>query len=472
MEQKTQLAVIGAGPGGYTAAFLAADLGMNVTLIDRRADPGGVCLYEGCIPSKAYLRAASLLQKTKEAAKIGLDFGVPKIDIGRLRQWKEESVAKLTGGLGQLSKQRKINYLQGTARFIGARELEISSSASGDKKKLAFEHAIIASGSVPQVLKQFPESPLLMNSSDALRLESVPERLLVVGGGYIGLEMSSVYAHLGSQVTIVEMAGQLLPHTDPDLVRPLSKKLASVMRKIYTNTQVEEIKIENKKVHAKLKQADASITEEIFDKALLSIGRKADLASLSLENTAVQINADGFVQVDKRRQSTAEGIYAIGDISGQPMLAHKASYEAKIAVRSIHGDKGAAFDPRAIPAVVFTEPELAYCGLMEAEAREEGYEIDVARFPWSASGRALTLDASEGLTKMVIEKESGRLLGVGIVGESAGELIAEAVLAIEMGASAKDMALSIHPHPTLSESMMECSEIFSGQSTHVHRPKH
>ena len=469
MEQKTQLAIIGAGPGGYTAAFLAADLGLEVSLIDRRKNPGGVCLYEGCIPSKAYLRAANVLQKTKEASQIGLDFSTPRIDLKRLRLWKEESVAKLTSGLGQLTKQRKINYLEGSASFIGPKELEIQGASSASTKKLRFENAILACGSVPQGLAQFPESSLIMDSSEALKLETIPTHLLVIGGGYIGLEMSSVYAHLGAKVSIVEAAGQLLPSTDPDLVGPLAKKLDSLVHKIYTNTKVEECKIKPKKVCVKMRQGD-SIIEESFDKVLLSIGRKPELRALGLEKTSVQLDEKGFVRVNEKRQSTAEGIYAIGDISGPPMLAHKASYEAKVAVEAIHGNKGAAFDPRAIPAVVFTEPEIAYCGLMEREAEEQGYDIRVARFPWSASGRALTLNAIEGLTKMVMDKKSTRLLGVGIVGEGAGELIAEAVLAIEMGASAKDLALSIHPHPTLSESMMECSEIFFGQSTHVYQP--
>ena len=471
MEQKTQLALIGAGPGGYTAAFLAADLGLEVSLIERRENPGGVCLYEGCIPSKAYLHATSLLQKTKEASQMGLNFGTPKIDLGALRLWKEESVTKLTGGLGQLSKRRNINYIQGSAYFTGPKELEINLCASKKKERLSFENAIIACGSAPQMIEGFPKSPLIMDSSEALKLESIPKELLVIGGGYIGLEIGSIYAHLGSAVSIVERADQLLPNTDIDLLRPLLKKLNPLMRKIYTNTTVEECELRGKGVRVKLRQADHTMTEEVYDKVLVSIGRKVALEGLGLENTSVQLDRKGFIQVNEKRQSAAESIYAIGDISGPPMLAHKASYEAKVAVEAIHGDKGAAFDPRAIPAVVYTEPEIAYCGLMEAEAREEGYDIEAARFPWSASGRALTLNATEGLTKMVIEKKSARLLGVGIVGEGAGELIAEAVLALEMGASAKDIALSIHPHPSLSESIMECSEIFFGKSTHIHRPQ-
>ncbi len=478
MSTTTQLAVIGAGPGGYAAAFLAADLGLEVTLIDPRSNPGGVCLYEGCIPSKVYLQATELIPKTQEAAHFGLNFGKPTIDIQKLRGWKQEVVAKLTQGLGQLNRSRKIRYIQGKACFISSNELEIDLGAE-KKEVLGFQHAIIATGSRPNKPTIFPDSTLIMDSTDALKLESVPSSLLVLGGGYIGLEMGSIYANLGTKVSVVEIAGQLLPGTDTDLVRPLAKNLERSFEKIYLNTQITATRIESEKVWVSLqensqqdpeKTKDYPLKEESFDKMLVCVGRRPYFSDLGLENTDVRLTDMGFIDVDPSRRSTAANIYAIGDATGPPMLAHKASHEGKVAVEAICGKK-TVFAPYAIPAVVFTDPELAYCGIMEQQAKENGYnEVKVARFPWSASGRAVSLGVTEGLTKVVIDSKTNRLIGLGIVGKGAGDLIAEGVLAIEMGASAEDIALSIHPHPTLSETLMECSEMIFGKGTHLHRP--
>ncbi len=490
-EQKTQIAVIGAGPGGYAAAFLAADLGMEVCLIDKHPNPGGVCLYEGCIPSKAYLHVANLLQHTREARKMGVDFSEPKIDLDKIRQWKQNVVTKLTGGLGQLCQSRKIQYLRGSASFLGPNSISFCSSTDKKISEITFIHSILACGSVPQVppflsslfpprrekssvadhsLEASEQPPLLMNSTQALQLKTIPKKLLILGGGYIGLEMGTVYSNLGSEVSVVEMEKQILPGTDKDLIKPLAIKLEGLFSKIHLNTQLIEAHIEGNAVCVKLqKKGQDEIEDHRFDSMLISVGRRPNLEGIGLENTKVQMTPEGFIQVDKKRQTAEASIYAIGDITGQPMLAHKASHEGKVAVEAIYGHQGAAFMPQAIPAVIFTNPEIAYCGIMEEEAKARGQAIQVARFPWVASGRALSLSATDGLTKMIIDEKSGRLLGMGIVGSGAGELIAEGVLAIEMGALAKDIALSIHPHPTLSETLMECSEIFSGQCTHIHR---
>ncbi|RMH70510.1 MAG: dihydrolipoyl dehydrogenase [Gemmatimonadetes bacterium] len=467
--KKTQLVVIGGGPGGYAAAFLAADMGMQVTLIDLEQNPGGVCLYRGCIPSKALLHVAKLLRETREAAHWGVTFTEPQIDLDQLRAWKESVVTKLTGGLGQLSKQRHIDFIQGRATLLNDHTLLVERK-DGSDETLFFDYAILATGSQPARIPIFPDSPRIWDSTDALRLESIPKRLLVVGGGYIGLEMATVYSALGSEVTVVEMLPQLLTGADSDLVKILEKRLKIQLNRILKNTKVIRMVEESDGLVVKLQGQGGSETEEKFDAALVSVGRKPNSTGIGLENTRIKVDDQGFVEVDQQLRTAEPRIFAIGDLVGQPMLAHKASHEGRVAVEVIAGHK-VIFDPAAIPGVVFTDPEVAWCGLTETEAREKGIPIEVAKFPWGASGRALTLDRLDGLTKLIIEPETERILGVGIVGAGAGELIAEGTLAVEMAALASDLKLTIHPHPTLSETVMESAEVFFGQSTHVYRPK-
>ncbi|MCL4550539.1 MAG: dihydrolipoyl dehydrogenase [Bacteroidetes bacterium] len=474
---KTQLAVIGGGPGGYAAAFLAADLGMQVTLIDLEKNPGGVCLYRGCIPSKALLHVARLIHEADEAKKWGIEFGEPKIDINKLRDFKNGVVNKMTGGLGQLCKSRKVNYINGKAAFVNSNTLSIN-KVDGTNEELIFEKAILATGSVPAKVPGLSiDSPRVMDSTAALELNDVPKRLLVIGGGYIGLELSTVYAALGSKVTVVEMLPGILPGADRDLVAVLEKRVKAMMENIYVETKVVELrdsvpsgKETSNGIQVKLEGKDVAEPVQTFDKVLISVGRKPVTAGLGLENTKVKVDERGFVIVDKTQQTDDKSIFAIGDIVGNPMLAHKASAEGKVAVEAILGHK-AAFEPNAIPAVVFTDPELAWTGLSETEAREKGIKVEVAKFPWAASGRATTLDRNDGMTKLVIEPETERILGVGIVGVGAGDMIAEGTLAIEMGAVVKDLELTIHPHPTLSETMMFAAELFYGRATDMYRPK-
>jgi dihydrolipoamide dehydrogenase len=469
MAERTKLAVIGAGPGGYAAAFLAADLGMDVTLIDDGPNPGGVCSFRGCIPSKALLHVAKLLEESREAADWGVTFQRPKIDLDRMRAWKEEVVGKLTGGLGQLAGLRKVRFLQGRARLLDGTSLEIE-TASGGTSRLEFEHAILATGSSPSRIPGFPEHARILDSTSALELADVPKRLLVVGGGYIGLELGSVYAALGSKVTVVEMTPSLLPGVDGDLVRPLRKRLDERLEEVLLETRVAEVVAQKSGVKVRLEAAGIEKPERRFDKVLVSVGRAPNSRGIGMESTAVEVDERGFVRVDAQRRTAEPTIFAIGDLVGQPMLAHKASHEGRVAVEAIAGHK-VAFEPRAIPAVVFTDPEIAWCGLSETEAKQQGREVKVARFPWAASGRSLTLGRDDGMTKLIVDPGTERVLGVGVVGPGAGELIAEGVLAIEMAALATDVKLSIHPHPTLSETIMEAAEVFFGQSSHVHRPR-
>lgn len=470
MSTKTQLAVIGGGPGGYAAAFLAADLGMQVTLIDLEKNPGGVCLYRGCIPSKALLHVAKLIHEAEEAKKWGVEFGEPKIDINKLRDFKNGVVNKLTGGLGQLSKQRKVNYINGRATFVNSSTLSVA-KADGTNEEVIFEKAILATGSVPAKVPGLSiDSPRVMDSTGALELNDVPKRLLVIGGGYIGLELSTVYAALGSDVTVVEMMPGLLPGADRDLVAIVDRRIKSMMKNVFLETKVVDLKDAGKEIVVKLEGKNVTEPEQTFDKVLISIGRKPVTSGLGLENTKVKVGERGFVVVNKQLKTDDSNIYAIGDIVGNPMLAHKAAAEGKVAVEAILGHK-VAFEPNAIPAVVFTDPELAWTGLSETEAREKGIKVEVAKFPWGASGRATTIDRNDGMTKLVIEPETERILGVGIVGVGAGDMIAEGTLAIEMGAVVKDLELTIHPHPTLSETMMFAAELFYGHATDMYRPK-
>jgi dihydrolipoamide dehydrogenase len=464
------IAVVGGGPGGYAAAFLAADLGMKVTLIDPELNPGGVCLYRGCIPSKALLHVAKLIDESRQAKNWGIDFGEPKIDLARLRSFKESVVGKLTGGVGQLSKARKVQYIQGHAAFETSNTLRLT-KARGGEESLSFDRIILATGSRPAIIPSLQlDSPRVMDSTTALDLNDVPETLLVIGGGYIGLELGTVYAALGSRVSVVEMLPGLLPGADRDLVLPLHKRVEKMFEAILLNTTVAAMKEESGGIRVTFDSPEIKEREQVFDKILVSVGRKPNSEIPGLEKTRVQVGPRSFIQVNKQLQTDDPAIYAIGDVVGEPMLAHKASHEGRTAVEAIAGHK-VAFEPNAIPAVVFTDPEIAWCGLTETQAQKDGREIKVARFPWGASGRAITLDRPEGMTKLMIDPQTERVLGMGIVGAGAGELIAEGVLAIEMAALARDIALSIHPHPTLSETVMESAEVFFGTSTHVYRPK-
>ena len=465
-----RIAVLGGGPGGYAAAFLAADLGLQVTLIDGERNPGGVCLYRGCIPSKALLHVAKLIDESRHAKNWGVEFGEPKIDIARLRSFKEGVVDKLTGGLGVLSKQRKVQYIQGRGSFENSTTLRVAKTAGGDEV-LSFDRIIIATGSRPAVVPSLKlDTPRMMDSTGALDLKDVPESLLVVGGGYIGLELGTVYAALGAKVSVVEMLPGLLPGADRDLVLPLHKRMEKVFESILLNTTVAAVKEEANGIRVTFDGADVKEREKVFDKVLVSVGRKPNSQIAGLEKTQVKVGPRGFISVNAQLQTEDPSIYAIGDVVGEPMLAHKATHEGRTAVEAIAGHK-VAFEPNAIPAVVFTDPEIAWCGLTETQAKNENREIKVAKFPWAASGRALTIDRPEGMTKLLIDPHTERVVGVGIVGAGAGELIAEGVLAIEMGSLANDIALTIHPHPTLSETLMGAAEVFFGTSTDIYRPR-
>ena len=465
----TQLAVIGGGPGGYAAAFLAADLGLQVTLIDAEANPGGVCLYRGCIPSKALLNVARVIGEARQARDWGVTFGDPHVDVDALRSWKEGVVAKLTGGLGDLCRRRKITFVQGRAAFRDARALTVCTE-SGAAADLAFEYAIVATGSRPATLPGLHiDSPRVLDSTTALALSDIPESLLVIGGGYIGLELGSVYAALGTRVSVAEMTPGLLPGVDRDLVRVLSRRLQQRFDAVMLETTVAAMEETADGLRVAFEGAGAPQSDQTYGKILVAVGRRPQTEELGLENTRAALDPRGFVQVDAQRRTLEPTIYAIGDVTGEPMLAHKAAHEGRVAAEAVAGEK-TAFEPQAIPAVVFTDPEIAWCGLSESEARQQQRDVTIARFPWAASGRALTLGQTDGVTKLVIDPRTERVLGVGIAGSGAGEMIAEGVLAVEMAALASDVSLSVHPHPTLSESIMEAADAFFARSTHVYRP--
>ncbi len=468
--EKTQVVVIGGGPGGYAAAYLASDLGMQVTLVNLDKNPGGVCLYKGCIPSKALLHVAKLLNETEEAKNWGIEFSKPKIDLDKLRDWKNKVVDKLTSGVGIVGRQRKINFIQGKASFLSSSKLKIEKTAGGNEE-LEFEKAIIAIGSVIAEIPSLKiNSKRVLNSTTALDLPAIPKSLLVIGGGYIGLELGSVYQALGSKVSVVEMTDGLLPGADRDLVSFLAKKIDKTYEKVMLSSKVVEMHEVNDGINVKIEEKDGKIFEMVYDYVLISVGRKPDTSGLGLENTKVKINQRGWIVVNEQMRTDDPDIYAIGDIAGEPMLAHKASHEGRVAAEAIAGHK-VAFEPAAIPAVVFTDPEIAWAGLTENQAKEKGVNYETAKFPWAASGRAITLDRTDGITKLIVDPETQRLLGIGLCGPGAGELIAEGVLAIEMGANLTDLRLTIHPHPTLSETIMESAEAFFGQSTHIYKPK-
>ena len=466
--RETQLLVIGGGPGGYPAALHAADHGMKVILVDEGAKLGGVCLNRGCIPSKALLHAAKIIHEAKEAAELGLTFGEPKLDLDKMRAYVQTKVVgKLTGGIAMLCKGRGVETVRGHAEFVDANTVLIT----GDKPEtIRFEKCIIASGSLPAMPKTFQiNDDRVMDSTGALLLPDVPKRLLVVGGGYIGLEIGSVYAALGTAVTVVEFMDGLLTFADRDLVKPLEAKLRKEFAAIYLNTKVASVKATPEGIVATLEGKDVP-GELTFDRVLVSVGRRPNSAGLGLEKAGLKADERGFIAVDGQRRTAVPHISAIGDVAGEPGLAHKATAEARVAVEAILGEP-AVWQPRGIPAVIFTDPELAWVGLTEGDAQNQNVAHEVLKFPWAASGRAVALNITNGLTKMLIDPESKRVLGVGIVGSGAGEMIAESVLALEMGAVARDVLESIHPHPTLSETVMESAEMAYGSATHMAKPK-
>jgi dihydrolipoamide dehydrogenase len=465
---KTDIVVIGAGPGGYAAAFYAADKGKQVLLVEHDKRLGGVCLNRGCIPSKAYLHAAKLISEARESSFRGITFGEPRIDLGKMRTWKESILERLAQGVSGLAKRRGVQWMAGRGHFEDARTLRVETAAG--QKFIAYDQAIIAAGSVPAMPKAFDlGNPRIMTSNQALELEDVPADLLIVGGGYIGMELGTVYATLGSRVVIVEALDTILKGADMDLVSPVIRYAQKAFREMRVSTKVLGMSTAGKQIKVTL-ETQGKVSEELYDRVLVCVGRAPNGEDLGIENTRIERDEKGFIKVNEHQQTAEPGIYAIGDIVGGAMLAHKATKEARIAVEVIAGE-ASAFEDIIVPAVVFTDPEVAWCGLTEAEARQKGVAVEVAKFPWSASGRALTFDRVDGLTKLVIEAETERIVGVGISGHGAGELIGEGVLAIEMGATAKDLAECIHPHPTLSETLMECAEVFYGSATHAYSKK-
>jgi dihydrolipoamide dehydrogenase len=458
---QADIVVVGAGPGGYAAAFYAADRGRKVLLVEQDSRLGGVCLNRGCIPSKALLHATKLIGETRESAEHrGISFGPPQIDLEKLRQWKNSILAKLAGGVASLAKTRGVEVMSGRGYFENSRTLRVETDSG--QKFVAFNKAIVAVGSRPALPKAFDlGNPRIMTSTEALEVEEIPARLLVVGGGYIGMELGTVYAALGSEVTVVEALPAILSGADPDLVRPVVRFAEKAFKEIRLNTKVVKMATAGKQIRVVFEDR-----EELYDRVLVAVGRTPNCQDLGLEHTRVQLDDRGFIKVNAQQQTTDPDIFAIGDCAGGLLLAHKASREARIAVNVILGEAD-AFENLIIPAVVFTKPEVAWAGLTEAEAREKNIPVAVAKFPWTASGRALTFDGSDGLTKLILDPDTERILGVGIVGDGAGELISEGVLAIEMGATALDLAEVIHPHPTLSETLMEAAEAFYGHSTHM-----
>jgi dihydrolipoamide dehydrogenase len=468
-----QLVVLGGGPGGYAAAFLAADLGMSVAIVE--ADPrlGGTCLLRGCIPSKALLHVAKVISEAKELDGWGVRFASPKLEVDALRKRKEKVIDTLTGGLKQLAKRRNVEVIHARAFFENSTTLRLDPvEKDGKSDTLEFEHCILASGSRPTKIPAFDlPTPRVMDSTGALDLPDIPESLLVVGGGYIGLEMGTVYAELGTKVSVVELTDGLLPGADRDLVKPLHTRLEKLFAAIQLKTKVVSLADKKDSIEVKFQAADGGgERSERFSRVLVSVGRRPNSDGLGLENTQVEIDRRGFVVTDDQLRTRDPHISAIGDVAGEPMLAHKASHQGKVAVEALHGGP-AVFAPQAIPAVVFTDPEIAWAGLTEQQAKVEGQQFEAVRYPWAASGRAQSLGRTEGFTKLLIDPETERILGVGIVGTGAGELIAEGVVAIEMGCTARDLAESIHPHPTLSETLSFSAESFLGTATEIYRPR-
>ncbi|MCX7428239.1 MAG: dihydrolipoyl dehydrogenase [Planctomycetia bacterium] len=468
----TQLAIVGGGPGGYAAAFLAADLGIEVTLVHDEPRLGGVCLLRGCIPSKALLHMARVMTEAKELAAWGIGYPAPSIDLDAVRSRKEQVIATLTGGLDQVAKRRKVRVIRARASLEDSSTLLLAPVGNEPLKdaRVRFEHCILATGSRPMEIPTLSlPSDRVMNSTTALALADVPESLLVIGGGYIGLEMGTVYASLGSRVSVVEMTDGLLPGVDRNLVKPLAKRLEADFEAIWLGTTVVSLKDKKDAIEVTF-DGQPETKVQRFSRVLVSVGRRPNSEGLGLENTRAEVNGRGFIVVDRQCRTADPRILAIGDVAGQPMLAHKAAHEGKVAVEVISG-KATTFEPRAIPAVVFTDPEIAWAGLTETEAKAQGRKVDVAGFPWAASGRAQAIGCTDGMTKWVIDPESGRVLGCGIVGCGAGDLVSEAVLAIEMGAVVGDLVATIHPHPTLGETLGAAAEVHEGTATDLYRPK-
>ena len=464
-----RVVVLGAGPGGYTAAFRAADLGLDTVLVERYPALGGVCLNVGCIPSKALLHAADVIGQAAHASEFGVDFGTPKIDLDALRGHKEKVVGQLTKGLAGMAKQRKVRVLQGVGKFVSANEIEVTGD-DGKAQLLRFEQCIIAAGSQAMKLPGFPwDDPRVMDSTDALQLAEVPKKLLVVGGGIIGLEMATVYRGLGSEVTVVELADQLMPGADKDLVKPLADRLTKQGVAVHLKTKVVEAKAQKNGISCSF-EGDSTPDAKIYDRVLVAVGRSPNGNSIDAEKAGVRVGERGFIDVDAQMRSNVPHIFAIGDIVGQPMLAHKATHEGKLAAEVAAGEKR-EWVARVIPSVAYTDPEIAWVGVTEAEAKAKGLKVGVGRFPWAASGRAIGLGRTEGSTKLVFDEATKRILGAGIVGVHAGELIAEAALAIEMGAEVSDIGHTIHPHPTLGESVAMAAEVFDGTITDLYIPK-
>jgi len=465
---KKELVIIGAGPGGYRAAFMAADLGLDVTVIDPEANPGGECLYRGCIPTKALLYLVRVKRDALKAESAGIHFDPPGIEPQEIARWKEGVVKKLTSGLGQLIKARKIHYIQGTARFLDPVNLEVETE-SDEHRKISFRKAIIATGAM---VRDLPDVRIngkeIMGSEEALELKDIPERLLIVGGGYIGLEMAAIYQGLGSEVTITEITEGFLPGMDRDLVSEFSRMSKQLLHDIFLETSVKNVKKTNKSLQVTFQEKDGKQFSHEYDKILVAVGEKPDHSRLGLENTGVETDAQGFIRVDRQQKTTEQGIMAIGDVTGGPLLAHKAMYQGRVAAEVAAG-KDVVADARVIPSVLYTEPEIAVCGLSENEAREKNQAYKKVKFPWSASGRAVAMNEKRGFTKLLVHPENGRILGAGIVGKDAGELIAEIALAVEMAANASDISLTIHPHPTLSETIMEAAELYLGHPAHTMR---
>jgi dihydrolipoamide dehydrogenase len=460
---KTEVVVVGSGPGGYAAAFYAADLGKKVVLVERDKVLGGVCLNRGCIPSKALLYATHQIVNARESAHRGIEFVEPKIELDKLRQWKDSILTKLTGGVATLAKMRGVQVVAGKGYFEGSQKLRVETDQG--QQFIEYDKAILAVGSLPAVPKAFDlGNPRVMTSTEALEVPDVPESFLIVGGGYIGMELGFVYAALGSKVVVVEALDSILAGADADLARPVVANAKKMFKEIRLKAKVTKMATAGKQIKVAM-EYNGQVLEELYDRVLVAVGRKANSADLGLENTKIQLDERGFVKVNPQRLTDDPNIYAIGDIAGGILLAHKAHKEARVAVEAITGEK-TIFDS-VIPAVVFTDPELAWCGITEHEAKEKGIPYQVAKFPWSASGRALSFDRTDGVTKIIGDPETGRVLGVGICGAGAGELIAEAVLAIEMGATVEDIAETIHPHPTLSETVMEAADAFYGHATHI-----
>jgi len=464
-----EVVVLGSGPGGYTAAFRAADLGKKVVLIERYASLGGVCLNVGCIPSKALLHAARVISEADEMAHFGVKFGKPEVDIGALRGWKEGIIGRLTKGLAGLAKQRKVEVVAGVGKFTSPHMIEVT-GADGAKKRVSFDHCIIAAGSSVARIPGFPyDDKRLMDSTGALELQEVPKRMLVIGGGIIGLEMACVYDALGSRITVVELADGLIPGADRDIVKPLHKRLEKRYESILLKTKVSKLEATKDGLRATF-EGDGAPEPQIYDRVLLAVGRRPNGRDIGADAAGVAVNERGYIPVDKQQRTNVPHIYAIGDVCGEPMLAHKATHEGKLAAEVIAGHK-VAFDARTIPSVAYTDPEVAWMGLTETQAKAQGVEFEKAVFPWAASGRALATGRDEGMTKLLFEKTSRRLLGAAMVGPNAGELIAETVLALEMGADAEDIGLTIHPHPTLSETVFFAAEIAEGSITDLYMPK-